>query len=129
MTFIKKILQRWGWIKSTPTIETLTTTPKTDKRVDEISNSYPPDTCPPDDITEPWVNMRSTGYDPIKGFRVELDWNDAFIQYLRDNGFVGQSEEEIVQKWVGMLYGNIVERLDNVIIDRNSSPDRKSPFQ
>jgi hypothetical protein len=29
----------------------------------------------------------------------ELDWNDEFIAMLHENGYVGQSDEEVVNKW------------------------------
>ena len=74
-------------------------------------------TLPVDDV-EPWVNISSTTYDKVKGFRIELDWNDAFIEHLRDNGIHGRSDEEVVQKWLGFLYGDLIERLENTVVDQ-----------
>lgn len=50
---------------------------------------------------EPWVNVVKMGVNPSNvaaGF-FELDWNDEFIIMLQENGYVGQSDEEIVNKW------------------------------
>lgn len=50
---------------------------------------------------EPWVNVVKMGVNPTNvaaGF-FELDWNDEFIAMLHENGYVGQSDEEVVNKW------------------------------
>jgi hypothetical protein len=72
-------------------------------------NTY---SVPEHDNTEPWVNITSSSYDPVKGFRIELDWNDAFIQHLKEGGIKGRTEDEVVQKWLGLLYGDIMEKLE-----------------
>ena len=30
---------------------------------------------------------------------MELDWNDHFVKFLHDNGYTGQNDEEVVNKW------------------------------
>lgn len=50
---------------------------------------------------EPWVNVVKMGVNPTNvaaGF-FELDWNDEFIAMLHENEYVGQSDEEVVNKW------------------------------
>jgi len=50
---------------------------------------------------EPWVNVVKMGVNPTNvaaGF-FELDWNDEFIAMLHENAYVGQSDEEVVNKW------------------------------
>ena len=59
--------------------------------------------------TDPYVEIKSADFDPKKGMKIELDWNDAFIDYLRKNGYVGTSEEALVQKWLGQLYGELIQ--------------------
>ena len=71
--------------------------------------------------TEPWVEIRSADFDPVKGFKIELDWNDAFIQHLKDSGLQGRDDEVIVQKWLGFLYGNVVDRLESTIVDKSDT--------
>ena len=49
---------------------------------------------------EPWVkvlNMNVNPDNPRNGF-FELDWNDEFVNMLKQNGYVGESSEEIVAK-------------------------------
>jgi len=68
--------------------------------------------------TEPWVEIKSDRIDPIKGLVIELDWNDAFIQYLKDNGITGRDPETAVQKWIAMLYQNILGELEEIAIEK-----------
>lgn len=50
---------------------------------------------------EPWVNVVKMGVNPtnVAAGYFELDWNDEFIAMLHENGYVGQSDEEVVNKW------------------------------
>lgn len=50
---------------------------------------------------EPWVNVVKMGVNPsnVAAGYFELDWNDEFIAMLHENGYVGQNDEEVVNKW------------------------------
>lgn len=61
---------------------------------------------------DPWVILSSAEYDKESGFKIELDWNAAFIKQLKENGIDGPTEEAIIQKWLAFLYEDIVARLD-----------------
>ncbi len=68
----------------------------------------------PKESKEPWVNVISTNFDegsPTQGF-MELEWNAAFIQFLRDNGYEGKTDEELVDKWFTALCKNIGAQMD-----------------
>ena len=30
---------------------------------------------------------------------MELDWNDHFVKFLHENGYTGNNDEDIVNKW------------------------------
>ena len=30
---------------------------------------------------------------------MELDWNDNFVAFLHDNGYTGENDESVVNKW------------------------------
>ena len=60
----------------------------------------------------PWVKIVGEEVDPKHGIKIELDWNDAFIKYLRRNGIDGAGEEQIIQKWLALLYRNIMENME-----------------
>lgn len=68
----------------------------------------------PKESNEPWVNVVSTNFDegnPKQGF-MELEWNQAFIEFLREHGYQGSKEEEVVDKWFTDLCKNIGAQLD-----------------
>ena len=59
----------------------------------------------------PRVEIIGEVTDPHKGVGIELDWNDAFVKYLRDNGYTGASDEAVVQYYITHLMQNISERM------------------
>lgn len=73
--------------------------------------------------TEPWVEIRSADYSEVKGVQIELDWNEAFIQYLKDSGMTGNDDETLVQKWLALLNHDLIGRLEQVSINKS---DRKT---
>ena len=58
---------------------------------------------------EPWVDVKAAVIDPEKGAKIELDWNDAFINYLKDYGYTGVDENAIIQKYIAVLLRSITE--------------------
>lgn len=70
------------------------TTKKTDKKTTAKGKSE-----------EPMVkvlNMNVNPDNPRNGF-FELDWNDEFVNMLVQNGYQGNSQEEIVDRWFQSL--------------------------
>ena len=54
---------------------------------------------------KPWVkvlNMNVNPENPRNGF-FELDWNDEFVNMLKQNGYLGATDEEIVDRWFQTL--------------------------
>lgn len=78
--------------------------------------------------TEPWVEIRSADFHDVRGFRIELDWNEAFVQHLKDGGLKGANEEEIVQKWLAFLYHDLVEKLETKAIDKKDEEKTISDY-
>ena len=72
--------------------------------------------------TEPWVEIKSADFNEIKGIQIELDWNEAFVQYLKDNGVKARTDDMIVQKWLATLYADMVDKLETKIIDDSDKP-------
>lgn len=71
---------------------------------------------------EPWVAVLETHVNienPRNGF-FELDWNDYFVAYLRDNGYSGGSDEEVVDGWFQDLCREIGNE-EGVMMDRRYS--------
>lgn len=58
---------------------------------------------------EPYIAVMETRLNPDNprnGF-FELDWNEFFIVQLRDAGYYGESDEELVDRWFQDLCRNI----------------------
>lgn len=61
------------------------------------------------DSPEPWVNVVQAHVDtanPKQGY-FELEWNPAFVLFLRQNGYQGAVPEEIVDQWFTDLCRNV----------------------
>ncbi len=59
---------------------------------------------------DPWVDITGWHEEPNGGARIELEWNSAFIKMLRENGYTGINDEELVQKWIiNVLYDIVHE--------------------
>lgn len=51
-------------------------------------------------VVEPWVDIIESDYDVEHGWKFKLDWNQEFIVYLKENGYNGDTDELIVEKWM-----------------------------
>jgi len=72
---------------------------------------------------EPWVEI--IGWvQTEQGVKVELEWNNAFIDFLKTEGVTGTDEDQVVQKWVAMLLHNIADDMGE-----QSTPEGESEFQ
>lgn len=58
--------------------------------------------------TEPWVEVQSWTDTP-QGVKIELDWNDAFVTYLRANGYTGADDDQLVQKYLALLTQHVTD--------------------
>lgn len=72
--------------------------------------------------TTPWVEIKSADYSEVKGINIQLDWNEAFIQHLKDSGLTGRDEDAIVQKWLAFMYQGLVERFEHQAIENSDRP-------
>lgn len=52
---------------------------------------------------EPWVEVIGDKIDEDGRIEMQLDWNAAFVKYLRLNGFRGATDEVLVQNWLAAL--------------------------
>jgi hypothetical protein len=61
------------------------------------------------DNPEPWINVVKAHVDhnnPKAGY-FELEWNPAFVLFLRNNGYQGVTAEEIVDQWFTDMCRNV----------------------
>lgn len=72
---------------------------------------------------EPWVAVLQTHVNPESpknGF-FELDWNEYFVLMLRNNGYTGVTEEEIVDQWFSDLCREVGSEENVPSMDRRGS--------
>lgn len=62
---------------------------------------------------EPWVEMVGDVRDTQKGQRVQLEWNNAFISHLKDAGFKGVDDEQIIQQYLAMLLRDTTDKYED----------------
>jgi len=83
---------------------------------------------------EPWVAVIESNFNSeegLSGFSVKLDYNDAFVEFLRANGFDGMVDEQLVNEWFNELCKQIAtedELLDEIpsLLNPSVSPTSKS---
>ena len=50
---------------------------------------------------QPWVEIVGEYYDEDqKRMKISFDWNDAFIRLLKQKGYPGENEDDLVQMWL-----------------------------
>jgi hypothetical protein len=125
---IPSVLISQGQHSEPKKIKKKTTRPKVKKKPVEV----PPEINNP----KPDVKILKFDFDPAnpKMGSLELDWNKEFIKLLIDHGYRGNSDEDLVDKWLNDVCRNIAlnssEMLqDNVrYIQRKDLGDGKTEF-
>ena len=58
---------------------------------------------------EPWVAVLDTHVNPenIRNGFFELDWNEYFVLQLRTAGYIGETDEAVVDEWFTELCRNV----------------------
>ncbi len=58
---------------------------------------------------EPWVAVLEThvNKDNVRNGFFELDWNEYFVLQLRSAGYIGATDEDIVDQWFNELCRNV----------------------
>lgn len=71
---------------------------------------------------EPWVAVLNThvNKDNIRNGFFELDWNEYFVLELRNAGYTGDSEEQVVDAWFKTLCSDVANE-DAVNMDRRGA--------
>ena len=71
---------------------------------------------------EPWVGVLDThvNKENVRNGFFELDWNEYFVVQLKTAGYVGETDEEIVDKWFQELCRNVGAE-EGVNMDRRGS--------
>ena len=58
---------------------------------------------------EPWVAVLDThvNMDNLRNGFLELDWNEYFVVQLKSAGYIGATDEEVVDQWFSELCRNL----------------------
>ena len=82
---------------------------------------------------EPYIKVVETKVDPKnpKYGYFDLDWNEHFDANLKEHGFSGTTDEEIVDHWFSVLCNTIAEeqtpmKQDNQIVKEEKREDGKT---
>ncbi len=59
---------------------------------------------------DPWVDFVGEVRDTQKGQRLQMNWNPAFVEFLKGIGITGADEEQIVQKYISLLLQDMVDK-------------------
>lgn len=70
--------------------------------------------------TDPWVQITGKGNDPVKGVEISLDWNDAFIEYLKQQKIQGVTPIVAVKKWLAFVNLHIIDELEQQAVGNTS---------
>lgn len=62
------------------------------------------------DSKEPWVTVVGETV-TNDGIKIELDWNDAFVNFLKAQGVTGKDDTQVVQKWLSMIAKQTADKL------------------
>jgi len=62
--------------------------------------------------TEPWVDI-VCWTETDKGVKVDLDWNDAFVDYLKANGVTGADDDQVIQKYITLLLRDSADQMED----------------
>lgn len=98
--------------------------------IDKLKSLFRKKPTDPKESNEPWVNVVNTDFDennPRQGF-MELEWNAAFIVFLKKHGYEGKNDEEIVDRWFTDLCKNIGAQMDEeskFVADADVLPKRR----
>jgi len=61
------------------------------------------------DSLEPFANVLAMGFSKEHGIKVKIDFNPAFIRYLKTLGIAGSNEEETIRIWLAHLADDIMK--------------------
>lgn len=82
---------------------------------------------------EPRLEVLHAGIDEDGIVKMKLDWNQSFIRHLRENGIVGETDEEAIEIYLMMLsrdvqpdFGFSKEMIDGAFADVDAQLARES---
>jgi hypothetical protein len=70
---------------------------------------------------EPWVSIPNISWDPLDSSKTyfELDYNESFVQDLRDRGNYRGTEAEVIDAWLTDVCASIAEEMNQIPSSNN----------
>lgn len=66
---------------------------------------------------EPYIHIINIDYNVKDGIHaIEFDWNDYFIDELKENGYTGKTDEDLIDQWFVALSTLVASESDSVIV-------------
>lgn len=100
MSWFKKLFSNSETTVVEPVVETVVETESADAEKFDYNTS----SAPYVDVVKITIPNPK---DPTVGY-FELDWNDAFVQQLREAGYSGRKDEDVVDQWFNDLCRGVV---------------------
>lgn len=117
------------WIKSLKKLFATSEKPKTNPP--EIKKTASVSSLPKEAATragEPWVGIVKIDLDPenpeMGAF--ELDWNDIFVARLVKAGYIGKTDQEIVDMWFKTICQSVA---DEIFEQEMADPEKRAQEQ
>ena len=65
---------------------------------------------------KPYIAITNIEFDPENGIGMEFDWNEYFIEELKESGFKGNSDQDLVDDWFNSFSAMVASQSDKVIL-------------
>ena len=65
---------------------------------------------------KPYIGITNIEFDPENGIGMEFDWNDYFIEELKENGFTGNTDQDLINDWYNSFCAMVASQSDKVIL-------------
>jgi hypothetical protein len=69
------------------------------------------------ELEEPRLDVLHSGISDDGRIKMKLDWNQAFIRHLADNGIIAETEEEAIEMYLSLLVSNRKNEISNEDVD------------
>lgn len=67
---------------------------------------------------EPKLEVVHSGIDKMGRIKMKLEWNDAFIRLLQEQGIVGDTEEKMIENYLALM----TRKVDAELFDEEEGP-------
>jgi hypothetical protein len=70
-------------------------------------------------ILDPWFIIEVNGENALKGLKINVDWNEAMVQHMKDKGHSYKNEDLMMQHFVAQLYEHVIMTLDAKVLEES----------